>query len=275
MATNSFSKNFTFFFNRINPSPSYIAQASREHSTIISLIEDPSGPAKLLSPKCFLQGSYKQATAIYTINDVDIVALCTLWQPGSNSPGAKTWTRDEIFDTIAAPLLQDGRYRGKIYFRDSSMCIKVDLGIKIEILPVVYKAGNYDDKQEPFRVYRPEKKQWEDGYARFHQKHLVDKNAPARTAANFIPMIKVMKHLRTKNNLDIVSFHIESLLYSLPDSLFQGNAADYIFKVLDALAKVSPEQLWYHSGIKTPCGERVLFSILNGVFMIGCVSIMR
>lgn len=167
------SDNFAYFFSMLNPIPSFERTASKEHQSITRLIENPDGPAGKLRPKCFLRGSYKQNTAIYTINDVDIVALCQLQQPGSH------WGRDRIFDTVTARLLNDKRYRDKVRFGKGSMCIKVDLGIKIEILPVVFAAGNTDSKKEPFRLYRPQFKQWDDGYAdasaQAHAEKLKDK----------------------------------------------------------------------------------------------------
>lgn len=47
--------------------------------------------------------------------------------------------------------------------------IKVELGIKIEILPVVYKQGTIEPSAEPFRLFRPEAGEWQDGYARYHE----------------------------------------------------------------------------------------------------------
>lgn len=259
MSMFALTDNFNYFFARLNPSPTFIQQASREHENIRSLIENSNGQAGVLSPKCFLQGSYKQDTAIYTINDVDIVVLCKLWQPGSKGTGATHWSRNEIFSTIAAPIVSDGRYRDKVRFNDKSMCIKIDLGIKIEILPVVYKAGNNDATTEPFRLFRPENQQWEDGYARYHQQLLSIKNRLDMTESNFKPAIKVFKHLRSLYNLDAVSFHIESLLYALPNILFFGNPADYIHRILTHILKWSADE-WYITDIKTPCGERSLFT---------------
>src|SRR5213596_2190284 len=115
------TENFNSFFKHVNPKPSFVEVAAREHNTITSLIEDPRGLAAALSPKCFLQGSFKQDTAIYTINDVDIVALCRLWQPGSSGGGA-SWSRHDIFAVTAAPLLADGRYRDKVRYHSRSMC---------------------------------------------------------------------------------------------------------------------------------------------------------
>src|SRR5690349_15117567 len=111
MAYYQVSKHFDAFFKRLNPSSTFEGQASSDYNSINGLIEDRRGLAASLAPECFLQGSYKQSTAIYTINDIDIVALCQLWQPGSGGGGERTYGRHEIFDTIAAPLLADYRYR--------------------------------------------------------------------------------------------------------------------------------------------------------------------
>ena len=197
--TYDLSEHFGGLFRCLNPKPTFIQQASSQYNTIKSLIENRSGLAAELAPFCFLQGSYDQSTAIYTINDVDIVVLCSLWQPGSGASGSgyRIWDRDAIFGTIAAPLLDDGRYKSKVYYGPASMCIKVDLGIKVEILPVVFKQGTIDKLQEPFRLWRPECGQWEDGYARYHQALLCIKNDKDHACGNFIPMVKILKHLRS------------------------------------------------------------------------------
>ena len=101
MAAHALSDHFAYFFSRLNPSPTFEAQASSQYTTIKALIEDANGAARELSPQCFLQGSYRQATAIHTINDVDIVVLCQLWQPPSGGAGAgRGWSRDDIFNNI-------------------------------------------------------------------------------------------------------------------------------------------------------------------------------
>lgn len=258
MAVLSLSQNFQYFFSRLNPSLSFMRGAASEHQTITGLIENRDGPASVVSPRCFLQGSYKQQTAIHTINDIDIVALCELWQPGSGI-GGRSWSRHEIFDTVAAPLLQDGRYRDKVHYSRTSMCIKVDLGIEVEILPAVYKAGNNVYTVEPFRLYRPEKGQWEDGFARYHQTYLSVMNRREATQSNFIPCIKAMKHIRSIFQIPTVSFHIECLLYSLPNEVFHGPPPDYLARVLAVLSAESAES-WYSRVVMTPCGDRDIFT---------------
>lgn len=254
------SKHFTHFFGRVNPSSSFEQRASSEYNTIKGLLEARQGPAAILSPVCFLQGSYRRQTAIYSINDIDIIVLCRLWHPPAPGSGSgRGYGRDEIFSIIAAPLLADQRYRSKVSYGPQSMCIEVDLGIKVEILPVVYKAGNNDPDQEPFRLYRPQTGNWEDGFARYHQAWLSDKNSAARTQGNFIPMIKVLKHLRSKSEIPVVSFFLECLLYAVPDYCYWGGPADYIHAVLQHIASRSPDD-WYGQRLNTPSGDRDIFT---------------
>lgn len=256
MAYHSLSKNFAYFFGRLNPGSTFENKASAHYAAVKGLIEDRSGLASALAPTCFLQGSYRNETATYTINDVDIVALCQLWYPGSGSGSG--WSRDQIFHTVAAPLLNDHRYRDRVRYHGQSMCIKLDVEPRIEILPVVYKAGNSDPSYEPFVLYRPRNHQWEDGFARYHRQWISSKNRAEKTANNFVPAIKVLKHLRTRFGLDSVSFHIECLLFSFPDDLFRGGPADYIPNVLGYITSSSASS-WYGKVLRTPCRDRDIF----------------
>lgn len=258
MAVHALSDQFGRFFTSLNPSPSFEQRASSEHQAITSLIESRSGPARALEPHCFLQGSYRQQTAIYTINDVDIVALCKAWYPPVVGAGAVTWSRDRIFETIAAAILANRRYADKVDFSPTSMVVKVDLGIKVEVLPVVYQGGVNDPSVEPFVLYRPRHQQWEPGYARQHQRQLTSKNS-ILTGSNFKPMIKVLKHLRTLHGIDAVSFHLECLLYAISNMVFIGSPADYITNVLTAIIS-TPAATWYQQGLMTPCGDRNIFT---------------
>lgn len=254
----SLSKNFESFLGKLNPGSSYVEVAAREYAAIRGLIEDSSGQARELSPTCFLQGSYGQDTAIYTINDVDIIVLCKLWHPGPGS--GSSYSRDRIFQIIASPLLASPRYREKVRFDGSSMCIKVDLEIKVEILPVVFKAGNNDPTSEPFRLYRSERARWEDGFARLHRQHLSAKNRAERTNGMFIPCIKMFKHLRSRFGLDaVVSFHMECLLYSCPDELFRASPGECLRNILRYLNRNTPDGI-YLARCLTPCGERDIFT---------------
>jgi Second Messenger Oligonucleotide or Dinucleotide Synthetase domain len=259
MATHALTDNFARFFTRLNPSTTFEQDAASEYARVKQLIESKNGPAGAIAPHCFLQGSYRQETAIYAINDVDIVALCRLWYPPTPGFGSAPWPRDQIFATVAEAIAADATYAPKVSYGTTSMVIKVDLAIKVEVLPVVYEAGHNDPQYEPFILFRPETHRWERGWARAHQYLLTQKNAALGVAGNFKPMIKVLKHLRTQWNLDAVSFHLECLLYSLPNLVFVGGAADYITNVLLAIAQ-KPADAWYEEGVLTPCADRNIFT---------------
>lgn len=257
------SNNFDAFFKRINPSSSYINIAARAHSEIVSLIENKDGPAGDLKIRCFLQGSYKRQTAIHTINDVDIVALCKL----SYSSNANQNTRDQMFQFIADSISKNNRYSDKIKFNKNSMCIKVLLsGIKIEVLPAL-REENMMFEHEPIYIFQPninenEEGFWRKTYARKHQQLCTQKNSSSNSF--FVPMIKVIKHLRSVrtelSDSDAFSFHIECLLYALRNSIYNKVAyCDCIESVLKALDGFSPEKAT-SSGLKSPCGDKEIFS---------------
>jgi len=253
--------NFNYFLKRLNPSPTYVEIASSAHSSIRSLIEDKNGSAGNLRIRSFIQGSYGRDTAIHSINDVDIVALCSL----SYKQTANQNTRNQIFDTIASSIATNRRYKGKIYYKDHSMCIKVKLeGITVEILPALSVSGKSFD-YEPFYVYRPKDEinggYWDNTYARKHQELLTMKNS--KTEGSFIPMIKILKHIRLIDNdfeaLDAVSFHIECLLFAIKNSVYNESTSKCIESILASLAGFTPVKA-KQSGLKTPCGDELIFS---------------
>jgi hypothetical protein len=102
----SLSSRFDYFFSRMNPSPSITSVASSEYQTITGLLESRTGAAAPLNIYCFQQGSYGRATAIHTINDLDIVALCQL-QFTMGSSGGLVWTRAIITASAASESVVD------------------------------------------------------------------------------------------------------------------------------------------------------------------------
>lgn len=260
MANIPLNENFKSFFSNLNPDPTTIGLAAREHGRVTTLIESGSGAAAALAPRCFLQGSYKQQTAIHGINDVDVVALCALWQPGSQAPGSgQQWTRDQIFAAVASSIRVDQRYANRVTYHSGSMCIKVTGDVRIEVLPVVFASNNHDPAIEPFRLYRPNRADWSDGFARYHQRWLTWKNDEAKTGGNFIPAVKALKHIRTRFNLDVVSFHLECFLFSFADTIFAGSPADYLARLFAQVASMSAEA-WYAQILLTPCKDRDIFT---------------
>src|SRR5258708_18222150 len=118
------SDNFRRFFKNVNVGVTTEQTAAREYAAVKALLEDPNGRASALSPQCFLQGSYRQETAIHDLNDVDVVALCKLWQPGSGSGGGG-WTPDQIFSPLLSPFFADHPYRSKVPALAKNICIEI------------------------------------------------------------------------------------------------------------------------------------------------------
>ena len=166
--------------------------------------------------------------------------------PQISGPGT-AWNRDRVFGTIEGVIRGDQRYASKLIpTKSTSMCIKLDLGIKVEILPVVRNGALVPGDNEPFYLWRPSTAQWEYGYAMRHREHLScvcnGTLLGGGTNANFIPMVKVIKHLRDLSGIDAVSFHIETLLYSVADHYFHGAPAEYIPAVLRAISATAADQ---------------------------------
>jgi len=99
---------------------------------------------KELGPYIFLQGSYRRDTAIYTINDVDIVVLCqNLCYPPSGGPG-RSYSRNDIFSIVAKAIKSSNLYKDKVTYTPTSKCIKVKTSVRLDVLPVVCQKGHYD-----------------------------------------------------------------------------------------------------------------------------------
>jgi len=268
MAIHKLSNNFAAFFKRLNPSPSYVEIAARTQKEIRRLIENREGPAGDLKVKTFIQGSYGRDTAIHTINDVDIVALANL----SKSSSANRRTRDQLFDMLGDSIKQSDRYAGKVKYDSDSICVKVMLSsIKIEVLPALKVQGtSYYD--EPFWMFGQIKRDvatemtWVPAFARKHQKCMSDRNSLVN--GKLIPMVKVLKHLRSQDEIleesDAPSFLIECLLYALKANIYSASFADCIEGVLTAVKGFDPEKT-YGSGLGTPCRDKKLFETEWGV----------
>lgn len=260
-AQHKLTENFAWFFKRLNPSITYQSIAASAHSQIASLIENKEGPAGDLRIRCFLQGSYKRDTAIHTIDDVDVVALCSL----SYAPQANRNTRDQVFEKIGDAIAVNETYASKVRYGKESVCVKVMLeGIKIEVLPALRtKGARYE--YEPFYMFSPSNDLdgngcWMTAFARYHQRLCTDKNA--LTDGLFMPMIKVLKHLRAEDSdlaaEDAISFHLECLLHALKHSVYCGSMAECIEAVLTAIAGFTPEKA-EESALTSPCRDKKLF----------------
>ena len=195
MATYFLTKCFDYFFGKFNASPTMRSIASSQYNTvkcIISKIEAVPLASSTLPASCRARMTAPPlSTQSMTWISLRFPVICHSQEAAGRVPTHGI----EIVSSQRSqlPFGGDHQYVGKVHYASQSMCVKMDLGIKVEILPAVMKSGNTDPAIEPFILYRPETGIWEDGYARLHQGYLSVKNDTSNTGGNFIPMIKVFK----------------------------------------------------------------------------------
>lgn len=81
----------------------------------------------------------------------------------------------------------------------------------------------------------------------------------SKAGGNFIPAIKILKHLISKFDLNVISFYIECFLFTFPDSKFSGGPADYITSLLAHIVSYSSLN-WRGIVLETPCQDRNIFA---------------
>jgi hypothetical protein len=208
----------------------------------------------------FLQGSYKNDTAILDINDVDIMVIKLSTYSSRHSPFAPGnpliyW--ETIFGEIEQKLKDQNLYKWTI--KRGNKCITVtSTNFKADIVPAVQVGIDY--KVDPVVIYS-----FRDGiekinYPRTHYDNGVAKNA--RTDRNYKAMVRIFKNW-AKNYFDnkniLSSYKIESLVYGIDDNKFSSNYplsfVDIAIEIYKKLNQINPSIL----RIPSVCGyENIL-----------------
>lgn len=246
-------QHFNYLYQRINPSPSFQKRAAEEYRYIKTFLESNQELIHTLHPRCFLQGSYRHNTAIYTASDLDIVVLCK--GRSSTCPTTRE-SRDWLFHTVADPFLKNQRYRNLVNFGENSMCIKLNTEIKIDIIPA-YQAKMTNFYDDPFYLFNVRTGEWVLSYPFTHHANLIAKNRKGRTDGNFIRAIKIFKHLRSRFQLTVYSNHIEQFLFTVPDEFFRGKPNIFIMKLFNYIASLPTS--YYDEGLIIPYNKQNLF----------------
>lgn len=194
------------------------APAQTTIDTAISLhqnVRDVLGDAEYLT---FLQGSYKNDTALADMNDVDIVALWRSAKP--NFWGSYDWPA--LFGAIERKLEADARYRGK--WKRHDKCITLSTSANIDIVPAAPEAGLDSD---PVLIYSFRESEPRKNWPRLHFQNGARKSEA--TNGRFKQMVRLFKawakcHFDKKKIAP--SYYLECLLFSLPNKLFTGDMAD-------------------------------------------------
>ncbi len=214
------------------PSPTKITQVSAMQNYIQNLLGD--------THHTFLQGSYKNDTAISDINDVDIVAIRLKTYSGvySSQPVSNFVYWDTIFSEIEKILREQKLYTWTVTRGDK--CIEVRGAFNADIIPAVQVSDHLTD---PIAIYsfraQAEKQNW----PRAHYKNGVLKNNV--TKDRYKPTVRIFKNWVSNHfgsNKEIISsFKMEALVHAIPNEKFYDDyagsfivGADTILKKLNA-----------------------------------------
>ena len=161
----------------------------------------------------FLQGSYRNGTAIADINDVDIVALYTPWK----SPATDAdWNR--IFTKIAGVLKQTSLVTGTVETGDKCVTLTTST-LKADIVPALRKG--LLTSSDPIAVYSRRESGERPNYPRVHYQNGVAKQRATKDA--YKPTVRLFKRwARQYPGLKAPSFYIECAVHSVADTHFDS-----------------------------------------------------
>lgn len=209
------------------PAQTTVDRAVSIHTNIRALLGDAEYDT-------FLQGSYKNDTALWDLNDVDVVAvsraLVSTQFGGSTGGVGVPWT--EIFARIERKLQGDVRYQGK--WERGDKCIRVNTGVKVDIVPGV-RVGDVDT--DPVAIFSfkaaSERKNW----PRLHYDAGVAKSGATNGAyKQTVRLFKRWAKCWFGDRKVAPSYYIECCVHSAPDSTFTGRAPQDFFAVATHLA---------------------------------------
>ena len=202
------------------PSETTISRAISTHQSVRELLGD-------LDYATLLQGSYKNDTALWDMNDVDIVAvsrdLVSSHFTGAIPTNGVPWAT--IFSRIEQKLQSDAWYRGKWIREDK--CVRLNTGIKIDIVPAV-RIGEAD--ADPIAIYSFRSAQERKNWPRTHFDAGTTKSR--RTNGAFKQTVRLFKRwVRCwfSDSKIAPSYYIECLIHAQPDATFTGDlAGDFV-----------------------------------------------
>lgn len=202
----------------------------------------------------FLQGSYKNDTAISDINDVDIVAirLTTYSAIYSSQRFDTTIPWEHIFSEIEAKLRNQSRYNWTVSRGDKCICVRG--AFNADVVPAV--QVNRDHLLDPVVIYSFRDRAEKLNYPRVHYQNGVRKNAA--TGGRYKPLVRMFKNWSLNhfgNNNTISSFKTEALVHGIADNeFFDDQAGTFILGANSIVASL--EQAGFGpTSIVSVCGQ--------------------
>jgi hypothetical protein len=169
----------------------------------------------------FLQGSYRNHTAIADINDVDIVAVRKTTYSSVHSghgPFETSISWGIIFNEIENKLKSQNTYSNWNVERGDK-CITIRGDFDIDVVPAV--KIDHDHTSDPVAIYSHKNDREKQNFPKTFYNNGVLKND--RTNENYKPTVRMFKNW-VRNHFDdndiISSFKIQSLVYSAKDEDF-------------------------------------------------------
>lgn len=214
------------------PSATKITQVANLQNYIQGLLGD--------THHTFLQGSYKNDTAISDINDVDIVAVristYSTVHTGLRFDTQIPW--EEIFSEIENKLRSQSKYKWTVTRGDK--CIKVRGAFDADVVPAVQVSS--DPKSDPIVVYSFRTGVEKINSPRQHYENGVAKSKS--TNGQYKPTVRMFKNwVRNhfgNNKTAVSSFKVEALVHGLSDASFLTDpVANFIIGADEILKKVN------------------------------------
>jgi hypothetical protein len=221
------------------PSPTTVAAAVSAHTSIRDLLGDKDYFT-------FLQGSYKNDTALADMNDVDIVAvdrrLVSRVHSGRTGLSGSGTAWSDIFGRIETKLQDSHHYRGK--WKREDKCIRVNTGIRVDIVPavVVTEAG-----ADPIALYSFAGQREKINWPRGHYEGATRKSQ--ETNGTFKQQVRLFKRWARCwfGGAKIApSYYIECALHACPNSEFTGHLAEDFLRLAARLIT------WNHTATRLP-----------------------
>jgi hypothetical protein len=186
------------------PSESKVTQVANLQTTIRDVLGDDYDT--------FLQGSYRNGTAIADINDVDIVAR----RRKTNAPlSPAQW--ESLFNAIASKLGNSYRVSGTVSIGDKCVKLKGRV-LNADIVPAV-AIGDFE--KDPIAIWSRRERDERPNYPRTHYNNGVSKHRATLQA--FKPTVRLFKRwARQYSGFDKTapSFYIECAVHAVSTSKF-------------------------------------------------------
>jgi hypothetical protein len=189
----------------------------------------------------FLQGSYKNDTALKDMNDVDLVAVSRAHRvTASSTPAGRQAVWATITDDITARLQKEPRYRGR--WTPEDKCIRLNtgvhvdtVGIRVDIVPAISVQSPSED---PIVIYsrkgNREKRNWPRGH------HEGGRRKSDATSGLFKLAVRLFKRWRSchfSSPKIAPSYYLECLLHSLPEKLFASDPASNFVAIAQEIGR--------------------------------------